>query len=199
MITYFVAAIFIIGSIITWIDWHSLFIKIWGNNPTKARVYVKCGGEKIPCPGKLQYTSNKGEFYEYRFNKIWLTVALKRDYPMIFIRGKREIHVKLGHLWADETTWPDNDENQSSARVLDAMIRGQVAVELVKSISGSGMPKLLTWIIIAALLAGAYFFYTNVLAPKPVETPPGQQQQQQKPPPDTETPYTLIIENVECA
>lgn len=199
------SGLFFLGAILALVDWRKLAEKWVQDNPAKAHVYVRAGEHEDRVNGKLIYASPLGSFYEYRWCKANLISAVPGDYPYIFLRGKRKINVLAGHAVTSlefryimnkhmnmesreqevlnraeaETLDMKTLPNTQSSYDLNALIKGQVAVELVKSLFGK---KLSGWLIIFVILGAmaiGYFLYSNFM--KTDEVPPEQSAEQERP------------------
>lgn len=194
---------FFLGAIIALIDVRKLVEKWVANNPNKASIYIEAGEQVERVNGKLIYSADIGSMYEYKLHGKSLIVAVPADYPFKFIRGRRKIEVRAGQalsayqlkdiqrkaksraevekgIFTQAIAEPVDlveTGNKQGAYDLNALIKGQVAVELVKSLFGKKVSTWLIVLIIAGVAAIGFFFYNNFLKPEvPPEQPPMEQQ-----------------------
>jgi hypothetical protein len=156
--------------IIKMIPWRDLFEKYFGNNPEKARVFIEIGEEVKPVNGELSHAGINGDMYRYKYRKLIFTVDVPADYPYKFLHGRRLIRVNYGEVVAKR--FDEKTDGQGGAYDVDILLRSQIAVQLVKSVSGS---KAIPWLIIgiaAVVLVAGYFVVKNMTGSNKVPVPP---------------------------
>lgn len=173
-----VGVLLILVAGLTLIPWRKIGEKIFGNDPTKGTIYIEFGEGVEAVHGKYFYSNEKGAMYSYTWRKINQVVGVKADYGYRWLHGRRMIRLaNPGDAWASPWTRETLPADvQKSAYDLNALIKGHVGVELVRTIFGA---KKQNWVIIimiiGALLIGYYFYNKSKPAEVPI-TPPTQQQ-----------------------
>ena len=171
----FVALIAVVFGIIKMIPWRAVFEKHFGNNPQKARIFILIGEQEQPVNGNFVHADEDGYFYYYKWNKVFYQVFVPAKYPWRFLHGRRRINVVAGQAEAS----PLGDEKYSgSGEALNTMIGSKIAIQLVRSVSGSKAVPWVIIIIVAVALIGGYFVMKNFMGkgeatptPTPTITP----------------------------
>jgi len=207
----------IILGIIRQIDWYKIFYTKWGNDPMRGRVYIHFGRDIVFEDANCAYVDDAYIFYTYMFHKERYAVAIKQEQmdEYSYIRGRIMIHLKFGEgvtVFKPELTnpktgleiaavigSPEIPERQHGmaaigAVELNASLKSKTAVELVNSIGNRGGIKIMSILLIVAVVAGAFIFY------KVYQSNQAEKQQQNLPPVTTTTTdpndplYQLIID-----
>lgn len=172
-----IQAVMIIGMILitilgcaAFINWREVFEKIWGNNPTKAKVYVEAGEQITICKGVQFGDSSRGVVYRYQYFKIWQSVIVPLDYPYRYVLGRRQIRVLVGQPEAAPLGDFVTSSLPVSSGTLDAIFRANIGLQLAKTIFGKSANYMKMIIVVAIVIVAGYFLYQNMM-PKQV---PGQ-------------------------
>lgn len=162
--------------IITWTPWRSIFEKIWGNNPKRAKVYVEAGEQVILCRGKMGADSSKGFRYRYKCFGEWQTVLVSRKYPYRYILGCRQIRVIYGQSTAAPLGGMVDSECVVSGETLDAIFRAHIGADLAKSIFGKALNIMLILMVVGGVLVVGYFFMQQMSSTSTSVQPPAIEQ-----------------------
>lgn len=149
--------ILLAGLIITWTPWRSIFEKIFGNNPTRAKVYVEIGEQDELCKGKLIRETPKGFVYRYKCFGVSYSVIVPFDYPYRYVLGCRKIRVIFGHATAAPLGGMATTSVKVSGADLDLILQSKIGAELVKTIFGKAINYLTILIILGVLIFAGYF------------------------------------------
>lgn len=169
-----------------WTPWRSIFEKLWGNNPKRAKVYVEYGEQIALCKGKFLSDCKKGQRYRYKCYGEWCVVIVPSKYPYKYIFGGRQIRVIAGQGTAAPLGgMPDSSVAVSSA-TLDAIFRADIGTQLAKTIFGKAVNLMMVLIIVVGVVVLGYFIYKQMstgglpgLSPQPGIEQPVQPQPQQ--------------------
>lgn len=146
--------------------WQKEFEKRWGNQPSKARIYIEADEQVVSLAGKMLYTGTKGVIYGYKWDKVECVVCVPFNYPYKFIRGKRMIRVVAGE--ASARVWDETQLSKDGVFSVSALVQSHLVRELVKSMSGGGLVlNWKMWLLIAGGVAVAgYVVYSMLIAPE---------------------------------
>lgn len=192
MIIYVTIGLLVVSLLIGFIPWRKIGESIFANDPTKAYLYIEFGDEGMDCvEAKYFYSNEKGLKYSYKWRGNDLVVAVPVHYCFRWLHGRRCLRLAHpGDAWASPLGVLSVPKDiQKSAFDLNALVRGHVAVELVRSVYGSSKVSIVVIVIIAIALLAGYFIYQNEGLPGIGSNPPAQQQKVPKPPVIDDVPY----------
>lgn len=197
-----VSGIGIIFGILRQVDWYQVFSKRWGNNPMRGRVYIHFGRDVVFEDAEYSYVDDVYVFFTYKYRKESFAIAIKQEQldDFGYIRGRIMIHAKFGEgvtvlksvnvktgqeisATVGSSEYPERATGKSGigAVELNAALQSKAAVELVNSVGNRGGLKIMTLVLIIAVVAGAvlfFKFYQDNQKEKAIQ----QQQQQQNDP-----------------
>ena len=163
-IMYVGFAIILLILIASWIPWRTIFDKVWGNNPTKAKVYVEAGEQIILCQGRLSGDCPQGNVYRFKYFGKWQSVIVPEKYPFRYILGCRQIRLKVG----DSVASPLGDMTSSSTRVssstLDAIFRAHIGKDLAQTVFGKTFNWMIIIIAVVGIVAVGFFLFRQFIA-----------------------------------
>lgn len=154
--------------ILMWIPWRSLFFKMWGDKPDRAKIYVEYGEHVEVCKGYLLTESPKGLIYSYKVYGRNYSVLVPRNYPYRFIFGSREIRVLFGDTVALPLVMANGQPAKLpdvSPRLLDSVLKSHIGRDLVNTVFGKAVSLFMIFVILAILTVGGYYVYRNYLNP----------------------------------
>lgn len=170
---------FLFMALLRWIDWYKVFKHFYGNNPLKAKIYLKIGETEEVIEGKYSYVDDKYIFYSYDFGKRGHTVAVSLNYPYIYVFGKRKILVDFGKGVAKPLS--GIVKTTIGSETLNDSVNGALATKVVNSIQSRGFKVQFQHILlIIAVLIGAFLFYRHYQEQESSKVPagPGYSQEQ---------------------
>lgn len=168
------------------VDWRGLAVKWVGNNPVKAQIYIKAGHDIRSIPGVRTKMTSKAQTYRYTdVDKQVYTIVVAGDkadqpYPYEYIRGRRVIGISDGHVVASPLGFMTNAERvkyEMGLTEFSQLAEGINVVTAMRTVKKSKTPSWLTWLIIAVVVVGAYFLYSNYIAVDNVPAGPDQTEQ----------------------
>ena len=162
--------------IITWVPWRTIFERIWGNNPNRAKVYVESGEQIQLCKGKRVEDSTKGFRYRYKCYGEMQTVIVPKKYPYRYILGCRQIRVIHGNSTAAPLGGMVDSDVAVSGATLDAIFRAHIGSDLAKTIFGRTVNFMMILLIIGGVLVVVYFVFKQMNPVTPPVQPPAIEQ-----------------------
>jgi hypothetical protein len=170
-VVFGIAILLILVAILRSLDWFGIFTHFYGNNTSKAKIYVDFGENELYFDGDYIYSDEKLVYYQYFIDKKQHVVAVPMDWDFIFIRGRRKILVDFGKEFAKPLTQNDRIPAEMGSIALNASIKKKLAVDMVNSLESHKGVKmsLITIIIVAVIVVAGYLYYQNQ---KKAETPP---------------------------
>lgn len=175
----------VVGAVWRLIDWRSMAVKWVGNDPRKGQIYIKAGHDVRTVEGVRTKMFAKTQTYRYiDTDKQAYTIVIPGDkspqpYPYDYIRGRRIIGMQDGHVVASPLGFMTDDECQKyneGLTDLSLLSEGVNTYNAMKSVKQSHTPSWITWVVIIAVVVGAYFVYRNYFADEPIPESPTQQQ-----------------------
>lgn len=145
-----------------WVPWRTIFEKIFGNNPYKARVYVEAGEEIKICMGRYFSDSPRGVVYSYKYQGIRQKIIVPSDYPYKFILGTRQIRAIIGNPVAQPLGGYQPSRLTLGPADLNKVFEAHIAADLAKTIFGKAVNIMAILIIIGALVLAGVFFYKQM-------------------------------------
>ena len=174
IIIYVLFGLIVLAAGIGWIPWRKIGEHYFSNDPTKGLLYIEFGEDSDCVLCQYIYSNEKGAVYSYKWRGQNLIVAVRAGYGFLYLHGRRKIRLaNPGDAWASD--WSNHDfppEYQKSAADLNAMIKGHVGVELVRSIYGKKAISMMMVLIIAGACVAGYYFYNQNKAAQVPEKPP---------------------------
>lgn len=173
MISIVLVLLFIVVMIAGYVDWQKIFERFYGNNPSKARIYIEADEHVTSLSGKLLYTGTKGVIYGYKRDKVDLVVCVPFNYPYKFIRGRRMIRVVAGE--ASPRVWDETQLSKDGVFSVSALVRSHLVRELVRSMTGGSEFNWKVWLLIGGVvIVAGVVAYNMLLAPEvePALQPP---------------------------
>jgi hypothetical protein len=188
----------ILFGILRQIDWYEVFSKRWGNSPMRGRVYIHFGRDVVFEDAEYCYVDDVYVFFTYQYRKVHYAIAIKQEQldQFGYIRGRIMIHAKFGEgvtvldteltnkkgnaIVAVVGTPEDIERKEGIATIgaveLNASLKSKTAVDLVNSIGNRGGIKIMTIVLIIAVVIGGFLFFKMYQDNKAKD----QQQQQQQ-------------------
>lgn len=154
--------ILFLGLILTWMPWRSIFERLWGNNPKRAKVYVEAGEQIELCKGKMSTEAPVGARYTYKCFGEWCTVIVPQKYPYRYILGCRQIRVIYGQSTAAPLGGMTDTDIAVSGETLDAIFRAHIGSDLAKTIFGKAVNYMMILMIIGGVLVVGYFLFKQL-------------------------------------
>lgn len=150
--------LFVVVVIAGWIDWRGLIEKHFGNDPSKARIYIESGEQVEAVNGKLLYIDSKGLIYGYKWRKQRLSVCVPNDYKYYFLKGMRMIRVVAGYEAA--APWQEGEPlSKEGVFSVSALVYSHLLADLVKSVTVKKQVGLMWILIIGGIAVAGYFIY----------------------------------------
>jgi hypothetical protein len=175
-----IGMLLIFAGVVNLVPWRKILEHYIANNPLKALVYIEIGDaencETECVHGQFVYSNEQGAFYAYTWRGGELVISVKSGYGYKWLHGRRCLRLASpGDAWASPWTKATIPEGvQKSGYDLNAIYKGHVGVELVKSIYSN--KKGISWFMILVIIVGlgiGYYFYQQqqkAVVP-PVKTP----------------------------
>ena len=162
----------VIIAILRSVDWYSVFASRYGNDPTKAKVYVDYGENEVFYDGWYVGNDDQWFYYDYFINKTRHTAIVPIGWSMIFVRGRRKICVDFGDEWAKPLLAGDAYPATMGSETLNKAIDKRLALEMIKSIKSRKGVSIGMWLVILAVVAVGLFFWkpwqSKTVQPVPV-------------------------------
>lgn len=151
--------------IASWVPWRKIFEKYWGNNPTKAKVYVESGEQIILCQGNLVQSTSKAKRFRYKLFNEWQTVLVPSNYPVRYVLGCRQIRVIHGQSSPAPLGGMQESAIIVSPDTLDAIFRAHIGKDLAKTVFGKTLNYMTVIMVIVGMAIAGYFLYQQFMAP----------------------------------
>lgn len=168
MISLITVIVLLIFAILRTIDWRSLASRWVGYNPERAKVCVREGMRVRVGIGKRVWSGVEGQMYVYKHkgDKYSTVCIVPLNYPHVENEGYRLIGVTDGRVVADPLGLFDELEQakyHESVTDISAIDEGNTMVKAIRSVKTNKLQNIMTYILIAAVVAGAmwYFFGRN--------------------------------------
>lgn len=202
-----IIVILLLGAVARSINWRDLAVKWVGNNPARAQVYIKAGGDIYTVQGKRTHIEPKGQTYAFEDKDGKKTVVLpgpgtKRtplvEYPYLYIRGRRVVGIEDGQLVASPLGFMALEDKRKYAEGLtevSAIIEGQTFVQAVRSIKRSKAGGISTWLLVGVVVLAAGFYWYMNYGPGAEDVSPVPAVPEQQLPPDMQDSVPLSWDN----
>lgn len=141
-----VVLVVLLVAILVWnvVPWRELAVRWVGNDPHKARVFVRTGSGIKAVDGWYRYASGEGQVFKYRWQNRDIAVVVPAEYAVEYYEGRR-------FVWADEgeaIARPLPGElvtDGMPAEESSLLLLGSSVVKLVQAISAPSMFTLPDW------------------------------------------------------
>lgn len=146
-----IGIVFLVAIVFAFVDWRGIIEKYFGNNPSKARVYLEYKNQIIKSiKARYVYDDEEGLLYVYKFEGNICPVIVPNNYDGSFFRGSLMIKVQLGDVVA--TNW-HRDSVEFGSRKLSMFVLGKFVDDLVKSYTTAGLGFSPKWILVIGGIA----------------------------------------------
>ena len=149
----------VIVSILRSVDWYSVFAGRYGNNPLKAKVYVKTANGELFYDGWYVGNDDKFFYYDYLIDKYRHTAIVPILWDTLYVRGRRKICVDFGNEFAKPLVAGDVYQAMMGSETFSKAIDKRLALEMVKSVKSRKGISIGLWLVVIAVIGVGLFIW----------------------------------------